>query len=314
MKKKILFFAPNHFNIDKVILTHLNELNEYDIVVLNNSNYKYKNLKERILNFFSKTFLNKKLKDKWKIHEQLNQIKQNAPYDACLFFRPDLIDESILKNIKDTIPSRKAVYWDSFDKIPKLKDTMYYFNDKLSFENDDVRKYNLRLISNFFINNKTEALPNYDAFFFGSHDSRINNLIKITNYLNNKKLNVKALLVGKKNVKLSNDLIEITREFTPFFEANKYVENTKVVIDIAHPNQKGLSMRPYEALGLKRKLITNNQSIKQFDFYNEDNIFVIDDFDNIQIPNSFFEKPFTEIAPEIRNKYHITIWLKNILA
>lgn len=85
------------------------------------------------------------------------------------------------------------------------------------------------------------------------------------------------------------------------------------MIDIAHPNQKGLSMRPFEALGLKRKLITNNTDIKNYDFYNENNIFVVNDFNNIEIPDSFLNNPYEELPDKIYEKYYIKNWLKTIL-
>jgi hypothetical protein len=48
-----------------------------------------------------------------------------------------------------------------------------------------------------------------------------------------------------------------------------------------------LIFRVFEALGYKKKLITNNQDITSYDFYNENNIFVITN-ENYQIPLDFF--------------------------
>src|SRR5690606_10943726 len=132
-------------------------------------------------------------------------------------------------------------------------------------------------------------------------------------YLNKKGWNAKALLVGKKTKYDTAIGVEIIKNGIPFSEIYKLSQNTKIVIDVAHPNQKGLSIRPYEALGLQRKLITNNTEIKKYDFYNANNIFVIENFDNLDIPDSFLTKPYEKISEDIYKKYHISNWLKNIL-
>lgn len=107
--------------------------------------------------------------------------------------------------------------------------------------------------------------------------------------------------------------VTITENSTPFSQIYQYADNTKVVIDISHPNQKGLSMRPYECIGLERKLITNNAEIKNYDFYNPNNIFVIENFDNLEIPDSFLNTSYEKLPTNIYEKYHISNWLNFIL-
>ncbi|SEH67029.1 hypothetical protein SAMN02927937_00789 [Paenimyroides aquimaris] len=317
MKQNLLFFAPNHFDIDLAILNQLEKMEQYQIVKIDPESYQYKNSFERIFNLLGKIFFNKTLKKDWKAKQQLNHINQQKKYDVCLIFRPDLLHPKVLNFIQDNVKSRKVVYWDSFDKIPKLKSTLPYFNDFYSFEEKDCNNYNFKKISNFYIHKKTDKLPTYDAFFFGSKDARLNNIIKVITYLKEKKWNAQALIVAKKTKSKSKPVnvngVTITETSTPFSQIYQYSENTKIVIDIAHSNQKGLSMRPYEALGLKRKLITNNSNIKNYDFYNEKNIFIITDFDNLNIPDSFLNTPFEKLPQEVYNKYHIKNWLENIL-
>lgn len=51
---------------------------------------------------------------------------------------------------------------------------------------------------------------------------------------------------------------------------------SKAQIEIQHPSQKGLTTRAFESLGTKTKLITTNPAIRQYDFYNSNNILIID--------------------------------------
>ncbi|WCM43024.1 hypothetical protein MG290_04955 [Flavobacterium sp. CBA20B-1] len=313
MKKKILFYAPYHFDIDKAILTELEKLKQYQVTKLSSNKYRYKNNLERLYNFLGKIFLKKTLKKQWMAKIQMEEILTNQPFDLCLMMRPDLLEKNVLEKIKNTIPIRKVFYWDSFNKIPAFKETLPYFNQYFTFEEEDALKYNLKKISNFYIHRFSDKKVHYDAFFFGSKDSRLHNISKLIAYLKNKNWNAKALLVGKKTTNDKTDGVEIIKNGIPFAEIYKFAENTQIVIDISHPNQKGLSMRPYEALGLERKLITNNSEIKKYDFYNPNNIYIIEDFDNLDIPNSFLEQPYEKISEDIYNKYHISSWLNFIL-
>ena len=126
-------------------------------------------------------------------------------------------------------------------------------------------------------------------------------------------LKIKSKIYSKKKQKEIHQYIEFIYEEVNFKDCYKFSENTKVVVDLVHKNQIGLSMRPFEALGLKRKLITTNTSIKDYDFYNPNNIFIIEDINNFDIPTSFFESEYEDIEQNISSKYHIKPWLENIL-
>ena len=69
------------------------------------------------------------------------------------------------------------------------------------------------------------------------------------------------------------------------------LKKSKAVIDCPIPNQNGLTMRTFEALALNTKLITTNKNIKEYEFYTENNIYVVDD-ETEAIPTDFFIKPF----------------------
>lgn len=311
-KEKILFFAPSHFNIDQVLLYHLNQLENVEVISLNKK-YEYTNIAQRAYNLLIKIFFKTPPKKKWLAQIQINQIKENKVFHKCLIFRPDLLHEDVLEFIKKNIPIRKVVYWDSFEKIPKLKTTISYFNDFYSFEAKDCKKYGFKTNSNFYIQKPTNKKPAFDFFFFGAKDARFNNIKKVILYLTNKNFKSKALLIGKQNKIMYNGTIELSKNKVPFFECYTFSENTKIVVDISHKNQKGLSMRPYEALGLKKKLLTNNINIKNYDFYNSNNIFIIEDINHIYIPEYFFNSPYEDIPEDIYDKYHINEWLRNLL-
>jgi hypothetical protein len=72
-------------------------------------------------------------------------------------------------------------------------------------------------------------------------------------------------------------------------------------------------MRTIEVLGANRKLITTNTSISKYDFYNQNNILVVDRY-NPKIPEVFFKLPNKELPSEIYSKYSIKDWIKDVFS
>ncbi len=92
------------------------------------------------------------------------------------------------------------------------------------------------------------------------------------------------------------------------------VEQCGILLDIVQDGQDALTMRVLEAMFLSKKLITNNKSIRNYDFYQPDNIFILPDaWDASLIPSvqDFLAKPFVPYTEEILSKYDFTHWLAN---
>lgn len=79
-----------------------------------------------------------------------------------------------------------------------------------------------------------------------------------------------------------------------------------------HNKQSGLTMRTLETLGAKKKLITSNIDIKRYDFYNENNIFIIED-ENLEGINEFINKDYEDINQDIYEKYSLRSWVETIV-
>lgn len=70
-------------------------------------------------------------------------------------------------------------------------------------------------------------------------------------------------------------------------------------------------MRTIEMLGGKKKLLTTNIEIMKYDFYNTDNILLLDR-NNPKINVDFFGKEYKNLTDDIYKKYSINQWLKTI--
>jgi hypothetical protein len=87
---------------------------------------------------------------------------------------------------------------------------------------------------------------------------------------------------------------------------------SQCVLDIEHPRQKGTTTRPVEMLPMKKKIITTNTHVKDFDFYSENNFLIIDR-DNPQINEEFFESPYIEASKEVVEKYSPKTFVETLL-
>ena len=73
-------------------------------------------------------------------------------------------------------------------------------------------------------------------------------------------------------------------------EIDELITNSIAVIDCPLHDQNGLTIRTFDVLKSEKKLVTNNINIKKYDFYTQDNIFVVDG--SKKVPRSFFETAF----------------------
>jgi len=314
--KQILLMIPSYYNFDEVIRDGLLKYSDYGINSIDTSfNKAYRNIFERGLNFLSKVFLNKNLKPEMRRRLILDLIDKFSEYDYLIVNRADIIHKDILE--KAIKKSKKAILllWDSQDKIPTAKETIEMFDTVYSFDKEDCDKYGFQKIENFhFFETPLFHKIKYDAVFFGSLDSRIKDLKTLLNYLDesNKKGHAYiSIPYGKELVKYPN--IEILPKIIPYKNSYKYTMSGSIVIDLGHENQSGLSFRFFEAMAFKKKIITTNKKVVHYDFYNENNIFIIEDINNLFIPASFWETSYEELPINILEKYHIKNWVKRIL-
>jgi len=86
------------------------------------------------------------------------------------------------------------------------------------------------------------------------------------------------------------------------------------ILDIEHPQQKGLTMRTFDVLARGKKLITTNAAIKNEDFYNPNNVLIISRDAEIDFKHEFFRIPFTPLPTFFYEKYSLKGWIDEIFA
>lgn len=314
--KKILFITFDLSGYYDCIINEL-KLQYSDVDYYNLADYKnvpYTGFTQRAKSFYYKNFKGLKLKNFYKYNPIIEEVADKT-YDITLIVRPDLFFDSQLKILKEISGTLLAYYHDSINNITRKKDVIHFFDKVYSYEKVDVKKYSLNFIPNFIyiLDYNKKDITSTSFFTIMSKDYRFNNLEKLSTYIKNKQYNYKFLVHSDKE-QPKHETIQYIQDRKNNNQVLEYINQFKIIVDIhKYGIQDGLTFRVFESLFFKKKLITSNLDIKNYDFYNPNNIFIIEDFNSINIPDSFFQTPYTNIPIDVYNNYHYSNWLKTIL-
>lgn len=184
--------------------------------------------------------------------------------------------------------------------------------DIFSFDYDNCLKFGLKFYNqycsgyDFLINNVYKEKVEYDFYFLGLDKGRRN----ILDGLSTKIGSYRCLIDIKQRPNVLHKVLRLhkknkTYEYVSYNEHLKRILRSRIIIDIVQQGQSGLTMRALEAQVAKKKLITNNIYIKSEEFYNPDNIMVINDGDEINNNDLevFLSSPFVEIDDHVIASY-----------
>lgn len=327
MRKSILLIAPKFFSYENEIKKELEkqgfQVDYFDERFGNNSlNKVIIRLKlPFIFNYLSK-----------KYYKEIQKNVLNKEYEYIFFINAETIIEESLLNLKEMHKKSKFILymWDSFKNKKQTLKLINHFDRVFTFDEEDL-KYDKKVefLPLFYIDkfSKSQGIEEkYILSFIGTlHSDRAQILKKLKLIFKEAKisyyfylyyqskiiLKIRKLLLDKnlKNINLNL----ISNEKLTFQDINGINNSSRIILDIESPNQSGLTMRTMEvALGMRKKLITTNKSIKKYDFYNENNILVINR-DEPKIEEKFLESNYEELDERIYKKYSINSWIKKIL-
>jgi hypothetical protein len=253
-------------------------------------------------------------------------------YDYVLFISPEAITKQSLLKMKEVHPkSRFILYmWDSLENKKKnIDDLLHLFDDRFSFDNRDcllvpgTLTYRPLFFLNEYATIRDDVPRKFQLLFIGTiHSDRHRILAKFRSYCHEHDLSYfyymflpSRVLYYYRSLRDSS----IRREGVDHFKYQplkktdvlSLMEQSNVILDIEHPSQTGLTIRTIETLGARRKLITTNERVADYDFFHPQNILVIDRA-HVQIDPDFFRTPVVTLDPAIYNKYSIDGWISDV--
>jgi hypothetical protein len=105
------------------------------------------------------------------------------------------------------------------------------------------------------------------------------------------------------------------RSFKPKFgkEWEEVIGQTSAILDVQHPNQGGLTIRTLESLAMGFKLVTTDETVREYPFYDENRIRIIDRRDPKLDPKFLMLPNRSELHPSLK-ELELTSWLTNIFS
>ncbi|WP_126652530.1 hypothetical protein [Chryseobacterium aureum] len=271
--------------------------------------YKYPNFFVKAWNGITKLF-GSNIKKKYFNQQVLKQIKEKQ--DIIFVIRPDMLDDSLLKQLKNNTDTFTAYLYDSCKKFPRQLEIAHFFDEIYSYEKEDIKKHHFIETSNFIYDELLEPEEiQYDIFNVSSYDSRIDEIDPVSKSLAEGGLNIYFVLFWYKKLEYPH-LVSTTR-YLSLDETKKWIARSRAMIDIQRKDQQGLSFRTFESLGYRKKLITTNAAVQEYKFYHPNNILIIDSnrINTDEIKN-FLKLDYQPISQDIIDQYSVKNFTKKI--
>lgn len=323
-KKIILAITPD-IKLYLCIEENLKNIGFKVYTITFDENFKYKTIKDKLNNLFKKIFFNDKNYKRKLIrnfHSETVQKKISLlpESDYSLTIRADLFDKNAINKITQLSLKNYAYQWDGFSRFKEAVNLIPFYDKFYVFDKKDLNQKNKTYPTTNFYFDCYDYLfkntkPQYDFYYIGSYDNRIDKLIYICELLHKKgcKLNIILNCSPKKTLKKYSYINFSTQPFS-YFENLKMIANSKSLIDINHDFlHEGLSLRIFESIGYGKKIITTNPIIKNYDFYDQTNIFYINTQNDNNPIDDFLSSEYKTICPTLKYKYSFTNWIKYIL-
>lgn len=328
-KKRLLLIAPLFFGYYADMLSEAEKLGfEVNYICDAPSN---SNLSKAIGRINKK--LIKGTTEKYFYHTVLPQTSK-VVYDCVLLvagmtfaFQPEMIRELKEQQKK----ARFVMYqWDSEKNLPYSTKIHRFFDDVYTFDRFDAETKDFyRFLPLFYtqiyetIGRKKSSDNQYDCIYVGTaHPQKFRDINRMADRL--KKVMPKQFVYHYMPSRLKYYYHKL---FAPEFKLARWsdfgtekvssvrimelLQGSRCVLDAPQAGQTGLTIRTIECLGAKRKLVTINTDIVNYDFYREANILVYSD--RINFEGAFFTKQYEELPDEIYENYSLHHWLKAML-
>ena len=256
---------------------------------------------------------------------------QGKHYDKVFMINCKVYTKEMVEELKRVHKAAEFILylWDSVKLYPFVEELIPLFDRAYTFDLDDSEgKYGLKLLPLFYHQEYAkiaEEKPQikYDLVSIcTAHPIRYRIIKELFPKLRKEGIRIYSFLFINKLQYLYNKVFvrqfwlarknEFNFKSLRNDEIIDIIKESNTIFDIPHNKQSGLTMRTIETLGAKRKLITTNKQIKRYNFYDENNIMILND-DNFNEVSTFLKHDYQDIPEEIYQEYSLSSWVKNII-
>lgn len=327
LNKKILFIAPSFYGYETEIRKELEKAGAEVYYVQDNiedTSFLFRTLGKFRCAFF------KKLRDE-RIKRSINKASKGRAFDYVFGIRLDTLNEDLINDLRKNNPNALFLcyFWDSVKNMRSAERIAEKFDRVYTFDSSDAKVHPswilrpLFFCNDFKVTERSTGTIQFDILFIASLSkhrailySELQSFCTRYNYV------LKTIFVSKWYIflihwfkypeyrKIPYSIIShqgLTRK-----EIAEYYSKSKVVFDSSSPNQNGLTMRTLECFGAHKRMITTNNSIKEYDIYSPNNIYIYS-CDKNEAMNIFMEcDNWEEASPTTYQYYSLSGWLNSI--
>lgn len=318
--KKILMFAPKFFGYRESIAEQIRSFGAcvdlYDERPGNSA--------------FAKTMVRYNIKLYYpavmKYYTGIIEQNRDKDYDYIFVISGEAFNKDVAAKFKQAYPNARFILyqWDSLANIPDGVAKLALYDRILTFDPVDAKQYNMILRPLFFRKEYEKRVQpkdhyTYEVAFIGTaHTIRPRVMKQLEKqcgpcysylflphplvFLYNKILNPAYKHIKKTDIHFTS--------ISPAHIQAVYAES-RCILDVEHEKQNGLTMRTIEMIGSNKKLITTNTTIQTYDFYDPNNICIIDR-DDPCVPEEFRTSPYRPIPDEILQRYSLRAFVQDI--
>ena len=239
--------------------------------------------------------------------------KNNLDTYDCIIVFDSLHSANLLKYIRKKYRKR-LIFW-HWNPIKMDKDISIWAETKKmcehwTFNPSDAEKYGMNLNNQFFFyQNQEDISKEESAFFVGTDKGRYEKIVAISDDLKDRGIAIDFHIVS---MNCSDTRKYIEKTYMEYSDVMSHIRKSKAVVEIVQDGQNGLTARALEAMFFETKLITNNREIRNFNFYNDNDIFIIGEDNNDRL-DAFLHTPFQPIEKKALYQYDANGWLDNFM-
>lgn len=328
MKKKVLLIMPNFFDYPQEISNELRRMG-YEVDCFDDRPSTSGIIKAIIR-------INKNLISRYieRYFDGIMETVRSNRYDVVFLISGQSLSfsEKMICQIKDAQPQAKYVLyqWDSLKNFPYIEKIEPYFDKCFTFDrNDAAANAKLDFLPLFYtrryadIAEKCTDEYKYDFCFVGTAHPKKYKFIQMMSrqlksvypsqfiyYFFPSRLVFFYRKIMNKELRRAH-YREFHFESLSGKEMDDIYRSSMCVLDSAQAGQVGLTIRVIEALGAKKKLITTNKDVVNYDFYKDENIYVYDG--SFDFSSEFFKSPYRDVEQQVYEKYSLKNWLLKML-
>jgi hypothetical protein len=252
-------------------------------------------------------------------------------YDIVFVIKGEMITRETILLLRQKNPSAQFILYlyDPIRYIKGILEKTHWYDRVISFEPDDCKQYGFEFRPLFCDLKKKpkkieeQAEKHYDICFYGTmYGDRFQVVYQMRKFCEAHEISFysfcflrgkfMALYYWMRNStfrKLGISSVSFVPKSSE--EISELIDSSDIILDANDIYQKGLTLRTLETLVSGKRLITTNKDIVNYDFYNPNNICVVDR-EHIDIPLSFISAKYEPVEAKILEKYTAEGWVKDV--